>query len=288
VKVEVGDTRLFFDVDGAGLVPQGPSMHERPTVVLLHTGPGADHSLYKDHVGPVLADVAQVVYLDVRGAGRSDFSSRERWNLETWSADVPAFCSAVEIERPILLGTAFGAYVALLVAARHPELVSKLVLVSAVARYSHTRSITLFDRLGGPEAGEIAARYFANPGSETFPDFLRVCIPLYTRKRLPAETVARTEINIELGAHWEAGEGRTFDLRQDASRVRCPTLLLAGADDPSTTLAGARELVAAMPPGLVRFEHYANTGHGVFRDAPHAMETVREFVLAPVEEDEER
>ena len=287
MKVDVdGGTRLFVDVDGAGLVPEGPSMLERPTVLLLHTGPGADHSLYKEHIGPSLAEVAQVVYVDVRGAGRSDPSTPDDWTLSTWAEDVAGLCEALEIERPVLLGTAFGAYVAIHVAACHPELPSRLVLVSAVARYSHTRSITVFDRLGGPEAGEIAARYFADPGDATFADFLRVCIPLYTRSPPHPDVLARTEMNIRLGAHWDAGEGRRFDLREEAARIRCPTLILAGDDDPATTLAGAQELVDCLPADTVRFEHFPEVGHGVFRDHPAAMELVREFVLRPAETDE--
>jgi hypothetical protein len=42
--VRVGDVRLFFDVDGAALVVDGPSMRERPTLVLLSGGPGFDHT----------------------------------------------------------------------------------------------------------------------------------------------------------------------------------------------------------------------------------------------------
>jgi hypothetical protein len=42
--VSVGDVRLFVDVDGAKLVPDGMS-RERPTVVLGHGGPGADHTM---------------------------------------------------------------------------------------------------------------------------------------------------------------------------------------------------------------------------------------------------
>ena len=43
--VAVNGTRLWFDVDGPGLVPDGPLMRSRPTVVLVHGGPGSwDHS----------------------------------------------------------------------------------------------------------------------------------------------------------------------------------------------------------------------------------------------------
>ena len=74
--VQVNGVRLFFDVEGAGLVPDGPRMREKPTVVLLHGGPGFDHSIYKPAFSS-LADVAQVVFLDHRGNGRSEAGPQE-------------------------------------------------------------------------------------------------------------------------------------------------------------------------------------------------------------------
>jgi proline iminopeptidase len=283
MKVAVRGVDLFFDVDGAKLVPDGPWMRDRPTVVLIHTGPGADHSLYKEHIGPALTDVAQVVYLDLRGAGRSDWSSPEHWTVDTWVEDLEAFFDALEIDRPVLLGTSTGGVIAIAHAARYPDRVERLVLVSTVARYVHTRSIAEFDRLAGPEAGEVAARYFADPTEARFAEFLRVCVPLYTRKPISPDTVARMEMNIALTAHWDRTEARSFDVREEAAGIRCPTLVLAGDDDPSTTINGVEELVEALPPALVRYEHFADTGYGVFRDHPEAIEIVREFLLAPPE-----
>jgi proline iminopeptidase len=281
VKVAVRGADLFFDVDGVKVVPDGPWMRDRPTVILLHTGPGADHSLYKEHIGPALTDIAQVVYLDLRGAGRSDWSSPEHWTIDTWVDDLEAFCETLELERPVLLGTSTGGVIALVHAARHPDRVERLVLVSTVARYVHTRSIAEFDRIAGPEAGEVAARYFADPTETHFAEFLRVCVPLYTRNPISPDTVARMEMNIALIAHWDRTGARTFDVREEAAGVRCPTLVLAGDDDPSTTISGVDELVEALPAGLVRYEHFADTGHGVFRDRPEAIELVREFLCPP-------
>jgi predicted esterase len=48
MMVSVGDVRLFVDVDGAKLVPDGEAMRERPTIVMLH-GNGADHSPFKEN-----------------------------------------------------------------------------------------------------------------------------------------------------------------------------------------------------------------------------------------------
>jgi pimeloyl-ACP methyl ester carboxylesterase len=279
VKVHANGVDLFFDVEGTQLVADGPWMRERPTVVLLPTGPGLDHSLYKDHVGPVLAEDAQVVYVDQRGSGRSDWSSEEHWTLETWVADLAAFYDALELERPLLLGTGVGGLVALLFAARHPDRVERLVLVSTVARYVHTRVIAEFDRLGGHHAGEVAARYFAEPTEASFAEYMRVCVPLYTRKPLPPDVVARIAMNTAQAANWDRSGERDFDLRQEAANVRCPTLVLGGADDPGASIAGVEELVAALPQGLVRYERFEDAGHGVFRDRPEAMSLVREFLF---------
>jgi proline iminopeptidase len=285
MKVDVGDTQLFFDVQGAELVPLGAWMHQRPTVLLLHTGPGgADHSLFKDTVGPPLATLAQVVYLDHRGAGRSDRSTPDRWNLDTWADDVARFCATLEISRPIVLGSAFGAFVALRLAVRYPQLVRGLVLVSAVARHVPSRAVAVLDRIGGPHAGEVAARYFADATEENLTEFLRVCVPLYTRVQATADLLARMVVNPELAAHWDGGESQTVDLRAEAASVSCPTVVVAGEDDPSYTLTGTEELMRCLPAGLATLHVFENARYGVFRDAPEAIDVVCDFVRSLVPE----
>jgi hypothetical protein len=44
MRVSVNGVRLFFDVEGASLVPDGPSIREK--LLLLHGGPGFDHSIF--------------------------------------------------------------------------------------------------------------------------------------------------------------------------------------------------------------------------------------------------
>ena len=101
--VQVNGTRLYFDVEGRGLVPDGPKMTERPTLLLLHGGPGFDHTGYKPAFS-ALADVAQLIYYDHRGNGRSQGSDRATWNLTQWADDVKGLCDALGIVRPIVYG----------------------------------------------------------------------------------------------------------------------------------------------------------------------------------------
>jgi pimeloyl-ACP methyl ester carboxylesterase len=139
MHVLVNGVRLFFDVEGAGLVPDGPVMREKPTLLLLHGGPGFDHSIYKPAYS-ALADIAQVIYLDHRGNGRSEDGPRESWNLAQWGDDVRAFCEVLGIVSPIVLGASFGGMVALAYATRHPAHPSKLVLISTEAAGGTHRS----------------------------------------------------------------------------------------------------------------------------------------------------
>ena len=59
MRVLVNGVRLPFDVEGASLVPDGASMREKPTLLLLHGSPGLDHSTYKPGHSS-LADCAQL------------------------------------------------------------------------------------------------------------------------------------------------------------------------------------------------------------------------------------
>ena len=101
MRVLVNGIHLFFDVEGAGLVPHGPTMKEKPVMLLLHGGPGADHSLFKPSFGQ-LSDLVQLVYLDHPGCGRSEYGSVSSWNLAQWGDDVLGFCEALGIEQPIV------------------------------------------------------------------------------------------------------------------------------------------------------------------------------------------
>ena len=41
---KVRDTEIYFDIEGAGLVADGPRMREKPPAFIIHGGPGGDHT----------------------------------------------------------------------------------------------------------------------------------------------------------------------------------------------------------------------------------------------------
>jgi proline iminopeptidase len=281
VLVSIGDIRLFVDVDGASLVPDGPTMRERPTLILVHGGPGFDHTLFKQPVFSQLTDVAQVVYYDHRGNGRSDRSTPEHWNLDTWADDLRALCDVLGIEHPIVFGTSFGGFVALNYALRHPEHPAKLILSSTTAHIHLERSFAMFERFGGPEARALAERFWTDPREEDFQEYIRVCIPLYTQRPQPPDVLARTTRHTDVAAHFRRSGGIQFDFREQLPSIRCPVLVMAGLLDPMVTIEDARELAAALPSDRTRFIEFEKAGHMLPVDEPEAViALLREFITA--------
>ena len=262
-----------------------------PTLLLLHGGPGGgDHSWFKPLFGQ-LRDIAQVIYFDQRGCGRSDRSTRDHWNLAQWADDVRAFCDALEIKKPIVLGVSFGGPVAMTFATRHSDHLGRLIVCSATARWRIDRVLDGFERLGGREAREVARRFWKNPTYGSSVEYMAMAAPLIVplaKKRPFTEDdaaffkryIADPFPNQEVGDFFLGGEWQTFNLLPVLKRIRCPTLVLSDAD-PLGGAEDAEDMVAAMPKELVQHEHFPEAGHGIAGDSPERFfAVVRRFIAA--------
>lgn len=281
MRVEVDDgVRLFFDVVGPALRATDEAMVPKPTFLLLHGGPGFDHSMLRPYFDR-FADTHQVVYLDQRGHGRSDErSDPSRWTLDVWADDIVRFCAALEIEAPVVLGNSFGGQVALHYAARHPEHPGGLVLSSTQARRHYEVTAQAFLAAGSPRAEQIYRRNFEQGGAKLadWMEYLTVCTPLYNHQPTGFGP-ARGRFNLKVLRHYADTTG-DMDLLPDAAAVRCPTLVLAGRDDPMCPPVAAQEIGDLLPDGLGTLEILDDCGHGPFRDQPERTEALLRAFLA--------
>lgn len=273
--------RLYVDIEGAGLVPDGPAMRDKPTLLLLHGGPGYDHTGFKPAFSQ-LADIAQIVYYDHRGHGRSDARPPHEWTLDHFADDVVRLSDALGIHRPIVLGQSFGGFVAQRYIARYPGHASKVILSSTSATLSLERKLAMFDKLGGPEARAAAERFWTAPCEATYVPYRKLCKPLYSvHPAVDGHGARRAISRADILYAFAAGEQQTMNLLPGLASARCPVLVLAGAHDPVCTLDDARDMAAALPPHLVQFECFDDCGHGVWRDAPEeAFASLRRFITA--------
>jgi pimeloyl-ACP methyl ester carboxylesterase len=265
MQVEVNGTRLWFDVDGPALVPDGPVMRERPTIVLVHGGPGGyDHSYLKPDFSR-LTRVAQVVYLDLRDHGRSARHDPAAWTFETCADDVRAFCDTVGVIDPIVYGHSMGGFVAMLYGIRHPGHAAALVLQSTHARFDLARLVDGVRRAAGDDVAELARRDYGG-ADVTDEEWARVFaafgprVPdtqqLARRIRNPAVATPGMELL------------RTFDVVDRLNRIVCPTLICVGELDGVTPPDASREILEAMSPGIGRLEVIEGAGHFPWLDVP--------------------
>jgi pimeloyl-ACP methyl ester carboxylesterase len=267
VHVDVKGTRLWFDVDGPALVPDGSDMRERPTVVLLHGGPGSfDHSYFKPDFAR-LAQGAQVVYLDLPGHGRSEWGDPAAWSFELCADAVRDFCDALGIAEPVVYGHSLGGFVALVYAVRHPGHAGALVLQSTHARFDLGRIVEGFRRAGGDEVAAIAESSYGGDGRSVSPEDWDRCWRLFGPRVPTDEERASTVVNSELNARG-LERMRGFDVIDQLARIDCPTLVCVGELDPVTPVAAAREIVDAMPHRKARLEVVEGAGHFTWKDAP--------------------
>jgi proline iminopeptidase len=272
--VDIGTARIFFDVVGAKLAIDGERMAERPTLIVMHGGPGFDHSTLRPYFDR-FADTHQVLYVDHRGNGRSS-GEADTWRLEQWGDDVKAICEALGIEKPVVYGNSFGGMVAMSYASRHPAHPAKLILSSTAASLMLDVTYRMMEAKGGPKAREIAERFWTAPEPGVTDEYMSVCMPLYIPKPNPAEATARRRaiLRTEVMSHFILGEMRTMDLARGLSAVACPTLILAGGEDPITPVACSEVIAAALPKGDAELVVFDDAGHGVHRDEPDRAEGV--------------
>jgi pimeloyl-ACP methyl ester carboxylesterase len=265
MQIDVNGTRLWFDVEGPALVPDGNEMRQRPTVVLVHGGPGTyDHSYFAPDFAP-LAEHAQVVYLDLRGHGRSAWGDAAAWSFETCADDVRIFCDTVGIAGPIVLGHSMGGPIVLLYGARHPGHAAGLIVQSGFARWDTPRMVEGFRRVAGDEVAEIAGRSYGGDevGDEEWARVFAAFGPHLPDREREAHTPKNLELNsygMELIRH--------LDIVNQLGRVDSPTLVSVGELDPVTPIAAAEEIVGALPEGIAQLDVIDGAGHFTWMDAP--------------------
>jgi pimeloyl-ACP methyl ester carboxylesterase len=280
MRIHVNGVDLYFDVENAGLVVDGSRMREKPTLLLLHGGPGGDHSLFKPDYA-ALSDVAQIIYLDHRGNGRSDDGDPALWTLAQWGDDVAAFCDALGIVKPIVCGVSFGGFVAQAYAIRHPGHPGKLILTSTAATFDFQAMFAAFGRIGGTAAQQAAEAYWSQPTPERRAAYQKVCLPLYQSRGIDPHMLTRVIMKNPVAMHFNGirNEQGRMDFRAALGGLQCPTLVMAGEEDPITPIAFSEVIAESLPAHLVQFERFAGCGHGVVGDDPErAFSVMRQFL----------
>jgi esterase len=240
-----------------------------PSLVLLHGFQSNAHTW--DTFSHAMADTYHVLALDQRGHGDSAWAPDGNYAPEASVSDIVGFITALRLAPTAVIGHSMGGRNAAMVAAEHPELIRKVVIVDTAAEFP-------------PAMRRQQPATDAPPQPETFDTFEEVVQNGIKQYPLTPEAELRhaNYHNLYHGAdgqwrwRWDinllqwrrrnrSGPG---DLYTYLRRVQCPTLLIRGQRSPLLTPEVAQKMIQALPHG--RTVDIASAAHTV--NADNALE----------------
>src|SRR5918994_1654941 len=233
-----------------------------PELVLLHGGAQNAHTW--DTVA--LALDRPLVAIDLPGHGHSDWGEDRRYWPADNANDVATAIRALAPSPRLVVGMSLGGLTSVALAARHPELVPRLVLVDVTPGGDRDKAAPIAAFVGGPERfasfDEILERTIAFNPTRT-ESSLRRGILHNARENDDGSWTWRYD-------RWRLGEGEDIpDFRplwDDVAKLAMPLMLVLGADSGVVGDEDVAELRRRQPD--VRVEVVEGSGHSVQGDRP--------------------
>jgi pimeloyl-ACP methyl ester carboxylesterase len=248
-------------------------------LVLVHGGAQNAHTW--DTVALALG--RPLVAVDLPGHGRSDWRDDRDYRPETNAEAVAVAVRELAPGAAGVVGMSLGGLTSICLAARHPDLVAKLVVVDVTPGTDREKASPIIAFVSGPESfesfDELLARTIAfNPTRSE--SSLRRGLLHNARQRDDGRWVWRydrlrsveddapsnsgsTDVGADFGALWD-----------DVSAIRCPMLLLRGALSQVVGDEDVAELHRRQPAAKV--ETVEGAGHSIQGDRPVELAAIIE------------
>lgn len=247
---DAGDIEKFTSAGATIVAERRGDAAFTTTFVLVH-GIGMGRKVFGDLVLK-LQDTGVVVAIDQPGYGEAPEPSRTL-TMERTADLVAAYLRHLDRGPVVLLGHSMGTQVVTEVAVRHPQLVSRLVLVAPTVDRHHRHALSQLVRLGrdllheSPKVLLLGAREYVRAGP-------------HLRRKMHAMLTHRPELAYP--------------------RITAPTLVVRGERDRVSPAPWCEEVVAAIP-GAVEFEVPGHGHETLIRDAAPAAAEILGFVSDP-------
>jgi proline iminopeptidase len=235
-------------VDGAGAKIYFKTLGRGAPLLLLHGGPGADHTDFLPALKP-LAKRHQLVLIDERGSGRSErLKDPASYTLGLMVKDIECVRKHLQLEQWVVLGHSFGGILAQAYAVRHPKKLLGLVLAGTGssarcidADFRNLRkglSAALRSRLASCERagifqanGAYTTRYAAASAKAIAPSMYASTPPRRFKNPPPLGMEVLREMWVRRSDFHIDGNLKGFDFTKALTRVKVPSLVVIGDRD---------------------------------------------------------
>jgi pimeloyl-ACP methyl ester carboxylesterase len=241
-----------------------------------------------DTLARALGDSYRVVCPDVVGRGQSDWlSDPSGYTIPAYVADMVTLLARLDAQTVHWVGTSMGGLIGLGLASLPQTPIAKLVLNDVGPTIQFEALVRIGNYLGQPlrwntldEAADYLQTISASFGPHTREQWLALTRPMlkpdgdgFKLHYDPAIALPFKAITPEMAAAGEAMTWAAFDA------IRCPTLVLRGADSDLLSHATATAMTQRGPKA--RLVEFARVGHAPTLVADDQIAVVREFLLGP-------
>ena len=276
--VVVNGVRVWYRV--AGKTERGT-----PPVIFLHGGPGYNSYSFSVQAGPALEQSLRMVYLDQRGAGKSERPWNGQYSLATLASDIDEIRKGLGVPKVSIIGHSFGGTLALEYAATYPDQVARVVIVSGASDLSAAcgaRRKWLEENRAAAVARLVAdtAARKGRPVTNCTVAFEAIKdrddFAVYNQSVMfPNPAIGRTLDSLDAASGLRnTGEQQRalfanglLEHRFDKpARLTMPVLIIAGAHDFAIGLDQQRALAKILPQATIL--EYERAGHFLYLDEP--------------------
>lgn len=245
-----------------------------PRVVLVHGGGQNAHTW--DTVALKLG--VPLVAPDLPGHGHSDWRDDATYDIEAMADDLAVAVSRLAPSAEVIVGMSLGGLTSLALAARHPGLVRRLVLVDITPGVTPEKSRIVTDFVNGPQTfasfDELLARTVAHHPTRSESSLRRGI--LHNARPLDDGT---WQWRYDRRARQHDGQPRSPErLWSAVESVRCPMLLVRGSLSPVVDDADVAELSRRNPSARTLVVDGA--GHSIQGDRPIVL---ADIILSDIE-----
>jgi proline iminopeptidase len=261
------------------------------TVVILHGGPGMDHSYFLPQMRE-LAKKHTLFFYDQRAAGRSSVNvDTSTMTAATFVEDLEGIRVALNLGKMNLFGHAWGGLLAMEYAIKYPQNVKTLILVNPVGPTSAMR-IMRFQNLRSLLTKKDSLALIKLQNSEAFkrrdPQTMAQADRIYFHTNFCNQKLVKN-LTLEYQPTYRATDSLTqylnrdlnsYDIRPQLKNIACPTLFFVGDYELMPTVA-TRAIRSGIPN--IQSVYMKHCGHFPFIEQPKLFfKDVNDFLAGKV------
>ena len=256
---KINGTNLYFSVKGKG-----------DYLLVIHGGPGLNHSYFKPYLNP-LENTFKVVYYDQRACGKSSTPASDSISLKFLVDDIEGIRKVLKTEKINILAHSWGVVLAIQYGLQYPGRISKLILSDPVmlSREYDQEAAALVQKKSTKEDSVVRAKIVSDGNLDT-KDYEELFRLSFNPSAYNRDNVAK--INLNLPDNFGVANNALFTgLMKDPSMnanlydslpsLKFPVLVIHGQAD-VVPLSAVKRLKENLPKA--QLEVFERSGHFPF------------------------